>query len=103
MTYVVQDQMTREIRNLLVETSDDPCGTKNAAATLSKIQKWRGIVSKPILGLRGHEKAIRQALWKSEQPKNRFSGTSGKQSGGKNVWKPGLEIRGIGKPFRKRL
>jgi hypothetical protein len=66
MTYVIQDQMTRCIRNLLVSPSDNPCGTENSAATLSETQNGRETVPKPILGLRGQEKVLRQALWKSE-------------------------------------
>jgi hypothetical protein len=56
MTYVIQDQMTRGIRNMLVSPSDNPCGTENTAATPSEIQNGRDIIPKPILEIRGHEK-----------------------------------------------
>ena len=62
MTYVIQDQMTIGIRNLLVAPSDHPCGTENTAATPSETQKGRETVPKPTLGIRGHEKALRRAL-----------------------------------------
>jgi hypothetical protein len=75
--------------------------TKNTAATLSEIQNGRETVPKPLLGLRGHEKALRRALWKSEGPKNRFGSTSGNPNNRENASAAALEIRATEKPFRK--
>ena len=99
MTYVIQDQMTRGIRNLLVMPSDNPCGTENTPATPSEIQNGRGIVPKPTLEIRGDGKAIRQALWKSEGPENRFGSDSENPNDRKTVSKAVLKIRSGGKAF----
>lgn len=101
MTYVIQDQMTRGIRNLLVTPSDNPCGMENTPATPSEIQNGRETVPKPILGIRGHEKLLRRALWKSEVTKNRFGSTSGNPSDRENDSAAALGTRAAGKAFRQ--
>jgi|UniRef100_UPI003783B459 hypothetical protein len=103
MTYVIQDQMRRGIRNLLVTPSDNPCGTENTAATPSEIQNDRDIIPKPLLGIRGHEKALRWSLWKSEGPEKPFGSDSGNPNDRENALAWPLKIRSGGEMVRRRV